>query len=111
MTTPLYKAYRTVDEIKRNTEYMGVSYFFTSDALRFFRSRVLDGVIGGQYFITSEKFVGSRGDEGPRLYTIRKATLDGKVETPDLPDGSNGFQAYRTANAARKAAEKLPPVQ
>ena len=111
MTTPLYTTFRTVEEIKRNTEYMGVTHFFDADSMRFFQSRILEGVIGGQYFITSEKFVGSRGDEGPRLYTIRKATLDGKVETPDLPDGSNGFQAYRTANAARKAAEKLPPVQ
>ena len=65
---------------------------------------------GGQYFITSERFVSHIGDNGPRRYTIRKAFLDGRIETPDLPDGSNGFQAYETANAARKAAEKLSPA-
>lgn len=88
--------YQTVEEIKAANAKSGY-HFFSPGAMRFFRSRVLPGVIQGCFFITSEQFDTS----SPRLYTIRRAGLGGGVETV------GNFQHYKTADAARRAAARL----
>lgn len=96
--------WRNLDEIRTANRVRG-HYFFEPSTMRFFASRVLNGVIGGRYFITSERFRGSRGDNGPRRYTIRECGPDGDVDTV------GEFQGYASARAARAAAAKLPPAE
>lgn len=91
--------YNTISEIKAANKAAG-QHFFDPDAMRFFRSRVLRGVIGGRFFITSEQFVPSDGTPEPRRYTIRVIDERGHVDT--LGD----FQAYSTPAQARAAARK-----
>lgn len=90
----------TIDEIKRANSNLG-HHFFDKTSVRFFASRVLGGVYGGRYFVTSERFRGSDGYRATRLYTIREAQDNGEVDTV------GEFQAYTSARAARKHADKL----
>ncbi len=88
--------YRSVDDIQHANERSG-SHYFDRSTMQFFRSRVLDGVYGGRYFITSERPFG----DSPRTYTVREARPSGHVETV------GEFQGYTTAHAARKAAQSI----
>lgn len=88
--------FNTINDIKYANSEAGY-HFFDADTLRFFNSRILGGVIGDGYFITSEKY----DYNSPRLYTIRHANADGSISTV------GEFQHYETAHAARKDAHKL----
>jgi hypothetical protein len=92
--------YRTLADIRAANAVAG-HYFFTPDTLRFFRSRIAPGVIGGRFFVTSEQFVPSSGDPDPRLYTVRRANDDGTVDTV------GDFQAYLSLASARAAARRM----
>lgn len=89
--------YRTIEEIKAAAEESG-SHFFDSDTLRFFSTRVLPGVYGGHFFVTSEQC-----DDHPRRDTVRFVSDEGAIHT-------DCFQKYATAGdanrSARKAAER-----
>lgn len=88
--------YFTVEEIKRANKEAG-KHFFNPSTMRFFRSRVLPGVYGCRYFVTSEQF-----DVGhPRLYTVRVVNPDGSI------DDASEFQEFKTSKAARNAARAL----
>lgn len=72
----------TIQQIRDANEKSG-RFFFSPDAMRFFRSRVLQTVfegVGGVYFITSEQFVGSQG-ANPRRFTVRRVEADGEIKT------------------------------
>ena len=59
------KIYYSTNCIEREA----TGYFFSKDAMRFFKSRILETVYqgpGGVYFVTSEK-----SPNGPRAYSIR----------------------------------------
>ena len=88
--------YATLEQIKRANRAHG-HHFFSPDTMRFFRSRIAPGVIGGRYFITSEQF----DERSPRLYSIRVANDDGSV------DRVGDFQYYPSLQAARKAARAM----
>ncbi|MEN6425990.1 MAG: hypothetical protein ABFE13_11540 [Phycisphaerales bacterium] len=60
----------SIDDIKSRNRARG-HHFFEPGTMRFFRSRVLDGVEGGRFFITSERFVASDGSSPGRRYTVR----------------------------------------
>lgn len=92
--------YRTIQEIKAANK-AAEQHFFDEDTMRFFRSRVESGVIGGRYFITSEQFVGSDEIAQPRRYTIRVARENGHVDTV------GEFQEYGTKGLAVRAAHAL----
>ena len=88
--------YYTIDEIKAANKKAG-RFFFEADTLRFFRSRILPGVIAGGFFITSEKdCLGS-----DRRYTVRLCKEDGDIET------IGDFQQFSRADQARRAVVKL----
>lgn len=89
-------SYRNIAHI-RAANVTAEHYFFDRSAMRFFDSRILPDLIGGRYFITSERF----DRDSPRLYTVRVANDDGTVATV------GEFQAYRTAHAAKAAARAL----
>ena len=67
------------------------NYWFSASSMRFFDSRVETDPIRGRCFISSERFHGSRGNSGPRLYTVRIVSDDGAVST-----AAPGFQAFES---------------
>ena len=93
------------------------SHFFDADTMRFFNSRLLEGVYPAEtnngkwdartgnafYFVTSE-----RPDWAPRHYTVRKMTLTtvrggrAAVEIGTVDE----FYAMTTAREAKKAAQE-----
>lgn len=85
----------TVDDVKRANERAG-DHWFSKDTMRFFRSRIVGGIEGGRYFVTSE-----RGPSGVRSYTVREALPAGHVMTV------GAFQAYPSARLARIEAARL----
>ena len=85
--------FRTTQEIKEANERAGQNWF-APDTMRFFNSRVLSDVIGGRYFVTSERY----DNASPRLYTVRIANDDGTIDTV------GEFQRYDTADKAKRAA-------
>lgn len=90
---------KTIEDAKRLNRRVG-QYFFEPNAMRFFSTRICGDIIHECYFITSEKFKGWRSPDGPRLYTVRKIDWEtGHLDT--YPNHSEGFQAHKTANAAR----------
>lgn len=52
-------------------------HFFDRGAMAFFNSRIESGIIGGRYFITSERF----NDDTPRKFTVRTFDERGSVDT------------------------------
>lgn len=91
------RTWPSVDAIKRaNRE--AEHHFFDAGTLRFFNSRVLSGVIGNRYFITSERYDHSDGSSEPRRYTVRVADDAGRIDTV------GDFQEWSTAAQARSAA-------
>src|SRR3990167_9628009 len=93
--------YFTISAIKEANRARG-HHFFEADTLRFFRSRILRGVIGGRYFITSEQFEAYSGYRAPRKYSVRECLEDGQIRT------HGEFNTYETPAQARAAARKLP---
>jgi hypothetical protein len=85
--------YRDIDAIMFANKAIG-RHFFDADTMRFFRSRVLDTVYGGRYFVTSDA-----APNGPRRYTVREC-VDGKCHTAE----GRTFQEYATAEAAKSSA-------
>lgn len=89
--------YETIEQIKAANEEAG-RYFFSPGAMRFFDSRILDGVYGGRYFVTSEKGDWPGAERG---YTIREAHEDGDVTTV------GELQEYATREEAINAAKRM----
>ena len=104
------REYRDIGEIEAANAAAG-HYFFSPDTMRFFKSRILEGVYGGRYFVTSE-----RGPGMARRYTIREATSEGHIKTVKcghtFADGADheDFGCYRTAYAAKARARELAQV-
>lgn len=71
--------------------------FFSEKTMRFWGCRVSAEVVGGCYFVTSERDFSNT----QRLYTIRKANADGTIDTV------GDFQAYATLEQAKRAMRKL----
>lgn len=86
----------TIQAIKDANKAAGY-HFFDPDTLRFFDSRILGGVIGDGYFVTSERC----DYDSPRLYTVRRANANGSI------DRVGEFQQFKTAHAARTYAKKI----
>lgn len=51
--------------------------WFEPSTMRFFRTKIESGIIGGRYFITSEQ----QDDDRPRNYTVRSFDTDGSIDT------------------------------
>lgn len=86
--------YRDIDAIKSANRVTG-GHFFDRDTMRFFRTRVLETVYGGRYFVTSD----APQWDGPRRYTVREC-VKGNCRTAE----GRTFQEYATAKAAKSAA-------
>lgn len=98
---PTYGAMFSIDAIKEANRASG-SHYFDADTMRFFGSRVLDGVIAGRLFITSER---SGFDyDSPRAYSVREFMPDGSIETV------GEFGDYTRPGTARTAAKAYSMV-
>lgn len=93
MTTTKFTTLAEFKTLNRSTG----RHFFDRDAMKFFNSRIESGLIGGRFFVTSEKM----DEYAPRLYTIREAMDDGSVQD------ANGYQRYHSLEAARLAVRLL----
>lgn len=104
MSRTPYGPFASVDDIERANHYAG-QHYFEADTMRFFSSRVLSGVAGGRYFVTSER----RGfDDYRRAYSVRVALDNGHVETVgDFLAFGSGGTAHR---AAARCADAWPEV-
>lgn len=94
-----------VREVNRATGH----HFFSLEALSTFSSRISSELIGGRYFITSERdsgWITSAGErlaawDGKRRYTIREAFADGTIR--DI----GGYGAFVTRSAAVRTAREF----
>lgn len=91
---------RTIAELKALNKANG-GYWFDAAAMRFFRTRIESGIIGGRYFITSEQCE----DDTPRKFTVRSFDSKGKVDTVGK------FHAYDTKAEAMAAIPTASDVQ
>lgn len=96
-STTTAPTFRTISEIREANRAAGL-HFFDPSSMRFFDSRTLSGVIGGRYFVTSERFTYSDGTAESRRYTVRSIDSAGRIDTV------GDFQEWSTAGAARAAA-------
>lgn len=96
-STTTAPTFRTISAIREANRAAGF-HFFDPSSMRFFDSRVLAGVIGGKYFVTSERFTYSDGTAEPRRYTVRSIDNAGRIDTV------GDFQEWSTPGAARAAA-------
>ena len=97
-------------DIRAIADHAG-SYFFSRDTMRFFKSRLLEGVYAPDgykalpgnrfFFVTSE-----RHDDNPRHYTVRMATLGSVRDNRPAVDIVTVGDYHASANAARKEAQK-----
>lgn len=92
--------YRTLDDFREANRRAGF-HFFDQDTLRFFRSRIVDEIYAGRFFITSEQFEGTDGHREPRRYTVRVAMPDGSTRSRDIGE----FQQWATLAEAREMAQ------
>lgn len=89
----------TISELKALNRENG-RHFFDRSSMRFFNCRIESGIIGGAYFITSERF----DDNTPRKFTVRSFDAKGDVDTV------GGFQGYSFKEDARDAVRALLKV-
>jgi hypothetical protein len=87
--------FETMADVRERNEEVG-SYWFSTDTMRFFRTRILGVLVAGRYFVTSE-----RGPDGIRRYSVREALPDGSIETV------GDFGEWSTAGKAHTRAAQL----
>lgn len=96
---------RNIADLKRSAKSAG-SHWFDAGAMRFFNSRLLEGVYRDSdrsgYFVSSERY----DDTEPRLYSVRKYVFSEDGSRVEI-DTVGEFQGYETAGAARKVAKSL----
>jgi len=86
--------YRTIEDVKRANRQVG-GHWFDADTMRWFNTVIESRLIGGKYFVTSERM----DRDQPKRYTVRRALPDGGVDTV------GEFQQYMDVENARLAAK------
>jgi hypothetical protein len=88
--------FKTMGDVRAaNSQITG--HWFDRDTMQFFNTRIESQLIAGRYFITSER----RDNTFPRLFSVRQALPDGRIETVGR------FQAYESKEAALAALEAI----
>jgi len=112
----------SIDDLRKAAADLG-SHYFDADTMRFFGSRVLEGIYRPSVsesprsglFVTSERYENpGTGYTAPRRYSIRRFTITHTTRSGDgMPvdviefDTVGEFQAYGTAATAKRHARKL----
>lgn len=101
-------AIETVADLRRKNEEIG-NHFFSPSTMKGFASKVESEILGGQYFITSEKnFNGTK-----REFTIRGFKPDGKVinnpfnQKFDTKSDAKAFLKSQTSSDKEKSESKV----
>lgn len=68
--------YRTIEDVKAANRQIG-NHWFDRSTMRFFNTKLESGLIGGRYFITSERM----DENHPRRFSVRMAKPDGTIDT------------------------------
>jgi hypothetical protein len=90
------KRWKSLHEIRKANESIG-HHWFEPDTMRFFDSKIETGVIGGRYFVTSER----PDPDTPRRYSVRMVQDDGSIDTV------GEFRAHATFGDAERAARRM----
>jgi hypothetical protein len=85
-----------MDDVRSANRKIG-NHWFDRGTLKFFNTKIESGLIGGRYFITSERY----DETQPRLYSIRIARPDGTIGTV------GDFQGYTSREDAREAVRGI----
>lgn len=111
----------SIDDLRKAASDLG-SHYFDRDTMRFFNSRVLEGIYRPSIsespraglFVTSERQDWPYEAPGQRLYSVRRFTITRTVREGTNYDidviefGTVGeFQQYTTARAAKRAAQSI----
>lgn len=105
----------SIDDLRKAADDLG-SHYFEPSTMRFFNSRVLEGIYRPSIsasprsglFITSERF-----ESDTRRYSIRRFTITHTTRGDGTPvdliefETVGEFQAYGTAATAKRHAAKL----
>jgi hypothetical protein len=83
--------YRSMADVESANRQIG-NHWFDRDTMRFFNTKIESGLIGGKYFITSERY----DEDRPRRYSVRRADTDGTIDTV------GEFHAHLTREDARE---------
>lgn len=97
------KRYYSTNDIEREA----LGHFFSKDAMRFFKSRVLETVYqgqGGVYFVTSEK---GPSLDSKRSYTVRQYHTD--TRSVSTAGDFNQLTKGKAQRLAAKLALGTPP--
>jgi hypothetical protein len=96
MTEKGFDSFTSIPAVKAAFSSAG-NPWFSPGAMRFFNSTIESSLIGGRYFITSERME----KREPKLFTIRKVVRnsDGSIEIETISE----FQEFKTEDLARKA--------
>jgi hypothetical protein len=86
--------YRNLSEVKAANKTLG-HHWFDQDTIDFFGTQFHSPLLGGRFFVTSE-----RAPHGPRAYSVRRANDDGSIDTV------GDFYSYATREAAWQAAQE-----
>ena len=68
---------KTIADLKEKNKELG-HHFFSPETMRFFGSKIESGILGGNYFITSEK----NFDDTKREFRVRSFAPTGKIGNP-----------------------------
>ena len=87
--------FHNMNQIREANKRSG-GHWFEPATLQFFGSRILAGLYGGRYFVTSEQ-----PPHGPRRYSVRIAGDGGSIDTV------GPFCGFASRRAAIRQAERL----
>jgi len=82
--------FENITQVKKANKAQG-GHFFDPQAMRFFNSKVESSVIGGRFFVTSERY----DLDALKRYTIREVAPSGEI-VGDL----GGFQRFESVEGA-----------
>jgi hypothetical protein len=88
--------FKTIADVKKANKGIG-NHWFSAATMRFFHSCIESRLIGGQYFISSERMELTL----PKRYSVRSVEDDGGISTVGV------FQGYLTVEDARIAIDQL----
>jgi hypothetical protein len=101
MTEKGFDSFTSIPAVKAAFSAAG-SYWFTPGAMKFFNTKIESSLIGGRYFITSERYESGE----PKLSNIRKIIRD-MENTPSLDIETVGeHMTYKTKQEAMNALEE-----
>ena len=96
--TNYFWPYYSIEGIKAAHETVARGFFFSPEAMRFFSSRIISGVYGYRYFITSERDRSGIVWDGQRRYTVRECDYDGNInKVSELGEFATLYQAKKRA--------------